>query len=184
MDYRDVVEFLKDSFKYLIVIIIVLVIAIYVVSFQQVIGPSMNPTLKEGDILVLNKIMYKFRKIKRNDIVALRYAEDEKLVVKRIIGLPGEKIEYKDLKENNDVKSILYIDGKGYDEEYLNNVYTKSFSIEDLGYEVIPDDMYLVLGDNRSNSLDSRNFGLVKKEDIIGRVKVRIFPFNNISIVK
>lgn len=184
MDYRDVIEFFKDSFKYLIVIILVLLVAIYVFSFQQVIGPSMKPTLQDGDILILNKIIYKLKDVKRNDIVALRYAKDEKIVVKRIVGLPGETIEFKDLEENDETKSILYINGKGYEEEYLNDVYTKEFNLKDLGYDTIPKDMYLVLGDNRGNSMDSREFGLVKKKDIVGRVKIRLFPFNNINIVK
>ena len=57
MDFRDIKEFLKDSLKYIIMILIILIIVIYIVSFQQVIGPSMSPTLKEGDVLIVNKII-------------------------------------------------------------------------------------------------------------------------------
>ena len=86
MDFRDIKEFLKDSLKYIIMILIILIIVIYIVSFQQVIGPSMSPTLKEGDVLIVNKIIYKFREIKRNEVVVFKY--DEKLLIKRIVGLP------------------------------------------------------------------------------------------------
>lgn len=177
MDYRDIIEFFKDTFKYLIVLVVVLVIAIYVFTFQQIVGPSMTPTLNDGEIAILNKIVYKVGKIKRNDIVALKL-DDGKFMVKRIIGLPGETIEYK----NN----ILIINGDRFRETYLNNVETADFKLSDLGYDVIPDNMYLVLGDNRSDSMDSRDkrVGLIEKSHIVGRVKIRIWPLNKFSLVK
>ena len=91
MDLRDIKEFLKDALKYIIAIVVILIVAIYVVSFQEVIGPSMNNTLKSGDITVVNKLVFRLRNIKRNEIVSLK--KDDKIMVKRIIGLPGEHIE-------------------------------------------------------------------------------------------
>ncbi len=170
MDLRDVKEFFKDALKYIIAIVVILIVAIYVVSFQEVIGPSMNDTLKSGDITVVNKLIYRLRNIKRNEIVSLK--KDDKVMVKRIIGLPGEHIEYKD--------NILYVDGKKISDS--RSASTKDFKLESIGYETIPKDMYLVLGDNRTNSSDSRTFGLVKKSDIIGKVNMRIYPFNKIKI--
>lgn len=170
MDLRDIKEFLKDALKYIIAIVVILIFAIYVVSFQEVIGPSMNNTLKSGDITVVNKLVFRLRNIKRNEIVSLK--KDDKIMVKRIIGLPGEHIEYKD--------NILYVDGKKISDSRSSS--TKDFKLESIGYETIPKDMYLVLGDNRTNSSDSRNFGLVKKSDIIGKVNIRIYPFNKIKI--
>lgn len=170
MDLRDVKEFFKDALKYIIAIVVILIVAIYVVSFQEVIGPSMNDTLKSGDITVVNKLVFRLRNIKRNEIVSLK--KDDKVMVKRIIGLPGEHIEYK----NN----ILYVDGKKISDSRSTS--TKDFKLESIGYETIPKDMYLVLGDNRTNSSDSRTFGLVKKSDIIGKVNMRIYPFNKIKI--
>lgn len=170
MDLRDVKEFFKDALKYIIAIVVILIVAIYVVSFQEVIGPSMNDTLKSGDITVVNKLVYRLRNIKRNEIVSLK--KDDKVMVKRIIGLPGEHIEYKD--------NILYVDGKKISDS--RSASTKDFKLESIGYETIPKDMYLVLGDNRTNSSDSRTFGLVKKSDIIGKVNMRIYPFNKIKI--
>lgn len=177
MDWLDIKEFIKDTFKYIILIVVVLLIAIYVVGLQQVIGPSMEPTLKNGDIIILNKIKYKFTSIKRKDIVSL-YDEESKYLIKRIIGLPGEYIEYID---NN-----LYVDGAIVGEIYLENNKTQDFKLTDLGYNKIPEDMYLVLGDNRGNSLDSRDpkLNLIHKKNILGKVSFRIWPLNKISKLK
>lgn len=175
MDWLEIKEFLRDSAKYILTIIAVLVVVIYVVSVQQIIGPSMKPTLNNGDIVLLNKFQYRLFDIKRNQIIALNY-KDTKYMVKRVIGLPGEKIEFKD--------NTLYINDKAYTEPFIKNVKTNDFSLKDIGYDVIPDDMYLVLGDNRENSMDGRDFGLIKKKDIIGKASIRIWPLNKIKIIR
>ncbi len=170
MDLRDIKEFIKDSLKYLIVIATVFFIALFVVSFEQVIGPSMKGTLNAGDVTIVNKLVYKFRTIKRNEIVSIN--QKDKIMVKRVIGLPGEHIEYKDNK--------LYVNGSLVLENNIS-VETKDFKLEDIGYETIPKDMYFVLGDNRTNSSDSREFGLVKKDEIIGKIVMRLYPFSKIK---
>ncbi len=178
MDWLEIKEFIKDTLKYIIIIIVILIVAIYIIGLQQVVGSSMSPNLKSNDILILDKISYRLKDIKRGDIVSLYYA-DSKYLIKRVIGLPGEYLEFKD---NN-----LYIDGNLIKEDYLNDdVVTDDFSISELGYDKIPSDMYLVLGDNRSDSLDSRDpkVGLIKRKDIIGKVRFRIWPLNKIKIVK
>lgn len=177
MDWLDIKEFFKDTFKYIIFIVVVLIFVIYIVSLQQVIGPSMEPNYLDGDIVVLDKISYKLGNVKRGDIISVNY-QDAKLIIKRVIGLPREYIEFK----NNE----LYINDVRMKETYLTDVVNKDFKLDDLGYEVIPEDMYLVLGDNRENSLDSRNqsVGLIKKEQIIGKVRLVIWPLNRIKIVK
>lgn len=170
MDLRDIKEFIKDSLKYLIVIATVFFIALFVVSFEQVVGPSMKGTLNAGDVTIVNKLVYKFRTIKRNEIVSIN--QKDKIMVKRVIGLPGEHIEYKDNK--------LYVNGSLVLENNIS-VETKDFKLEDIGYETIPKDMYFVLGDNRTNSSDSREFGLVKKDEIIGKIVMRLYPFSKIK---
>lgn len=177
MDFRGITEFFKDTLKYIIVIVVVLVIVLYVVTLQQVVGPSMEPTLNEGDVLILNKFQYYLFDIKRNDVVSLKY-DGSKYLIKRVIGLPGESIYYKD--------NVLYINGNPYKENIVDGLVTEDFDLKDLGYDVIPEDMYLVLGDNRDNSLDSRSkeVGLIKKEDIIGKVFIRIWPLNGFKLVK
>lgn len=170
MDLRDIKEFIKDSLKYLIVIATVFFIALFVVSFEQVIGPSMEGTLDAGDVTIVSKLVYKFRTIKRNEIISIN--QKDKIMVKRVIGLPGEHIEYKDNK--------LYVNGSLVLENNIS-VETKDFKLEDIGYETIPKDMYFVLGDNRTNSSDSREFGLVKKDEIIGKIVMRLYPFSKIK---
>ena len=170
MDLRDIKEFIKDSLKYLIAIATVFFIALFVVSFEQVIGPSMKGTLDAGDVTIVNKLVYKFRTIKRNEIVSIN--QKDKIMVKRVIGLPGEHIEYNDNK--------LYVNGSLVLENNIS-VETKDFKLEDIGYETIPKDMYFVLGDNRTNSSDSREFGLVKKDEIIGKIVMRLYPFSKIK---
>lgn len=178
MDWLDIKEFIKDTIGYIILIGIILIIAIYVVGLQQVIGPSMEGTLENGDILILDKLSYNFIDIKRNDIIAF-YSSETKYLIKRVIGLPGEYIEFKDNK--------LYINNKVILEDYLEgSVKTNNFTLTELGYEQIPENTYFVLGDNRENSKDSRNaeIGLIKKEDVIGKVRLRLWPINKLKLIK
>ena len=172
MDLRDITEFFKDTFKYIMVAVIVFLLFIFVVGIDQVIGPSMNPTLKEGDVIIVNKLLYRFKDIKRNDIVVL--SQDEKHMIKRVVGLPGDNIEY--------IDNYLYVNGKKYKEPFIKDVITEDFSLKDLGYDKIPKDMYLVLGDNRENSRDSRNYGLINKKQIIGKTFIRIWPLKKIKL--
>jgi len=167
MDMRDIKEFVKDASKYLLVIIIVLVLFVYVVSLQQVIGPSMNPNYEEGQIYILNKIKYKIFDIKRFDVVVLN-SKKSKYMIKRVIGLPGEHVKYEDNK--------LYINGNIVEEDFEKNSDTVDYDINVLGSHYIPEGYYFVLGDNRGNSEDSRHYGLVKEEDIIGEVNIKIWP--------
>lgn len=178
MDFREIKEFLKDVSGYIIVIILVLFIVNYVLTIQQNVGPSMNPTLQDKEAFLLNKAAYRFVKVKRGDIIAFDYAET-KYLVKRVIGLPGERIDYKD--------NILYINNQPFKEGYIgSDVITADFSMDDIIGVVdskIPEGMYLVLGDNRGNSTDSRKIGLISGKDIIGKTSVRIWPLNRLGLV-
>lgn len=167
IDLRGFKEFFKDTGKYIIVAILVVILFIYIVSFQQVIGPSMEPNYNEGEIYLLNKIKYKLTKPKRFETVVVS-TESSKYMIKRIIGLPGEEVEYKD--------NILYINGEKIEENFERASTTEDFKAEELGSKTIPDNYYLVLGDNRSNSTDSRKFGFVNIDEIIGKVEFRIWP--------
>ena len=176
MDLREAREFIIDSSKMILTVVVVLVFIMYIASLQQIVGSSMAPTLNSRDIVILNKFHYIFFDVKRFDIVSFEY-DSTKYLVKRVIGLPGDKVEYKD--------NILYINDKKVTEEFLTDeIITENFSLTDLGYEVIPEDMYLVLGDNREDSLDSREIGLVKEKEILGKVNLRIWPIFKIRYVK
>lgn len=154
----------------------------------EVDGPSMEPTLNNSDYLIAEKVSYRFSDPKRFDIVIF-HATEEKDYIKRIIGLPGEVVEYRD--------DQLYINDQLIEEPYLKALlaqrqsesnYTADFSLTEdiLGqYETIPDGYYLVLGDNRSNSTDSRSdlVGLISEEDIIGQARFIYWPFKRVGVV-
>lgn len=174
MDLRDIKEFAKDTLSYILTAGVVFFVIIYVVTLQQVVGPSMDSTLKNQDVVILSKSHYKLFDMKRFDVIAFQYA-DTKYLIKRVIGLPGDKVEYK----NN----TLYINDKVIEEEFLKDHVTKDYNMSSLGYEIIPEGKYFVLGDNRENSLDSRTFGLIDEKDILGKVSIKIWPFYEFKIV-
>lgn len=170
MDWRDIKEFAKDTAKVAVLIIAILFIIQYIFSITKVVGSSMYPTLKDEEILILNKFKYRFGDVKRGEIVSLKYV-DTKYLIKRVIGLPGDTVEIKNNK--------VYINNEILEESYLKeDLNYLDFSLSELGYEKIPEGYYFVLGDNRENSLDSREIGLIKKEDIIGKVSIRFWPLN------
>jgi len=167
MDMRDVKEFIRDASKYLFIMLVVLLVFVYVFSFQQVVGPSMTPNYLEGEVFLLNKFKYRITDVKRFEDIVLE-SDQSKYMIKRVIGLPGEHIEYKENK--------LYVDGKEVLEEFTKNGDTEDFDINVLGEDKIPDGYYFVVGDNRVNSQDSRSYGFISKEDIVGKVEFRIWP--------
>ena len=166
---------LKTILTYVLIVFAVIIIRIFFIEPVRVDGRSMNTTLANGEIMILNKIVYRTTDVKRFDIVVID--EGEKHIIKRVIGLPGESVEYKD--------NILYINGKKVDDPYPSTK-TDDFSIQDVGHEKVPGDTYFVMGDNREDSLDSRYpaVGVIKKSKILGRVKLRIWPLNKFGIVK
>ena len=165
---------MKEKFKtllpYIIIIVVVLFIKAFIVTPIKVNGESMYPTLEEGDIMILNKTAYYFNKPKRFDIVVVDMPNE--YLIKRVIGLPGEQIEYK----NN----TLYVDGKKVKENFKHGK-TDDFNIKELGSDTVPEGYYLVMGDNRGNSLDSRELGFMKEEQLLGRTSLIILPFNRIG---
>ena len=163
-------EKIKPLLPYIIIIAVVLFIKAFIVTPIKVNGESMYPTLEEGDIMILNKTAYYFNKPKRFDIVVVDMPNE--YLIKRVIGLPGEHIEYK----NN----TLYVDGKKIEENFKHGK-TDDFNIKELGSDTVPSGYYLVLGDNRGNSLDSRELGFMKEEQLLGRTSLIILPFNRIG---
>ena len=166
-------KILKNILPYFIIIILVVLLRTFIITPAMVNGDSMEPTLSNNNIVLLNKLNYKIDDINRFDVVVIKY-KNEKLI-KRVIGLPGEHISFQDDK--------LYVDGF-LENENFNHFNTSDFNLELLGYLNIPGDKYFVVGDNRENSVDSRTFGLVDKENILGYVSTRIFPLNKIGRIK
>ena len=180
MDLRDIKEFFRDFIGYIITFVIIIFIFTFIVAFHPIAGNSMVPALQEGNIVAVNKF-YKFiSNFKRNQIIIVK--KERKTYVKRVIGLPGENIYYKD--------DTLYVNEKEIKEEFLSNeITTYDFNLTSICGEelckngLIPEDYYFVLGDNRTDSKDSRNitFGLVHKDEIDGLVMIKIWPINDVG---
>lgn len=160
-------KFIKELVPYIIIFVAVILIRIFIITPVSVDGNSMYPNLKNGNILLLKKFDKSYE---RFDIVVLNY--DNERLIKRIIGLPGEYVEYKDSK--------LYINGKIV-EETMIDISTQNFKLESIGYNRIPDDYYFVVGDNRGVSKDSRIIGLIHKKNIIGSVSFSLWPFKSLK---
>lgn len=159
--------------QYAAIIVAVILFRTFLYSPIIVRETSMIPTLHDGDVMILNKIGYRTNGIERFDIVVFNYDNEE--LIKRVIGLPGDYVEYDDNK--------LYINGE-YVEENFERRETKDFILEAIGYSVIPEGKYFVLGDNRPISKDSRLIGLIEEKDILGYTNTIIFPFKDIRKVK
>ena len=162
----------KEIIEYIVLIIVILLIRTYLFVPIMVSGNSMVPTLNNGDVMILNKFSYLVNDIKRFDIVVVDY--ENEYIIKRVIGLPGDYIEYK-----ND---ILYVNSKKVEENY-NREFTDDFDLNDLNKEIIPNNYYLVLGDNRPISKDSRKIGLIDKKNIKGSTNFVLFPFSRFGKV-
>lgn len=154
-------NYVKEFLPYFIIIIVVVLVKMFIVSPIRVNGASMNPTLNDKDIMLLDEISYRFSDIERFDIVVVK--EKSEYLIKRVIGLPGENISYKNGK--------LYINGKHIKEDFKHKE-TMDFST------TLGKDEYFIMGDNRTNSTDSRVFGPISRSEIIGKTKLTILPIS------
>lgn len=173
MEENRIKRIIREVIPYVIILIVVILVKTYLVSPIQVNGVSMMNTLHDRDIMILNKLNYRFNKINRFDIVVVKYQDT--YLIKRVIGLPGESIEYKDNK--------LYVDGKYIKEEFLDeDTITEDFILKDvIDEKTIPKNTYFVMGDNRAHSSDSRVLGVFSKKDIEGKTTLTVFPFNRLG---
>lgn len=172
---KELISWLKAL---VIALIIVFVVRKFIITPSIVKGDSMQPNLYDGDRIIISKVS----SIDRFDEIAFVAPNGHDNYVKRVIGMPGDRIEI-----NND---ILYINGEVYDEFYLTNLQEGEVVIDyfDLekwhGYEEVPEGTYFVLGDNRRYSYDSRDFGVITEESVIGEVVLRIWPLDSIGVIK
>ena len=166
---------IKGALPYIIIIVVVLLIKQFVLTTVRVDGDSMLDTLEDNDIMLLDRVSHHFTGVKRFDIVVVHHDNDE--LIKRIIGLPGDTIRYTDNK--------LYVNDEEVAEPFLTKK-TQDFSLSDLGIDKIPEGKYFVMGDNRNHSMDSRDpgVGVLTRKDLIGRAWVRIYPFDNIGVIR
>lgn len=164
-------DFLKEFGKDIIVVAVVVIAVSFFIKPIVVEGVSMSPTLESKDYLLVSRQAYNFGEPERGDIVVFPHDEgtDEKLYIKRVIGLPGDHLVIEDGK--------VYINDKLIKEEYIAENYTSG----DIDYK-IPKGRIFVMGDNRGNSSDSRYFGTVKIDQVVGEAFVRLYPFNKIDV--
>lgn len=149
-------------------------------------GASMMPTFEDGDKVVVNKIGPRLTEYKRFDVIVFEAKEDTNYI-KRIIGIPGDRITY----ENDQ----LFINGRKYEEPYLeeyknalidSGTLTEDFTLEEnLGEVTVPDGHFFVLGDNRRYSTDSRDprVGFVSMEKVLGTANMVYFPLDNLKLI-
>lgn len=173
----------KDfSFETIKVVVVGLIVIVGIRSFIMqpffVDGKSMEPNFYDGDYLIVDEVSYKFWEPKRGDVIIFHYPYDTKeFYIKRIIGLPGEKIEIKDNK-------IIIYNNENKDGMFINeNVYIPDSAITSGNYaRELKNDEYYVLGDNRAASSDSRFWGVLEKRFIVGKAWIRAWPFDDFSV--
>ena len=152
---------------------IILPVRYFLIQPFYVEGASMEPNFLSSEYLIIDEISYRFVEPARGEAVVMRYPRDpNQFFIKRIIGLPGESIEI--------VDGTVFINREPLDEPYISELNTSSSSYDRI---VLADDEYFVMGDNRSNSLDSRVFGPIARKYFIGRAWIRGWPFSRLSIL-
>lgn len=157
-------KIIKQIIPYAVILILVVLIRSFIVTPVIVSGESMDDTLKDGNILLLKKYDKNYE---RFDIVVFDYQDS--MLVKRIIGLPGDHIRYQD--------GILYINDEIVEDKFASDTF--DYDLEYLSVDVIPEGYYFVLGDNRMKSSDSRIIGLISEKDISGTTSFSLWPFKS-----
>lgn len=202
-------EKLKKTFKsglkelvetVIFVVVMVIIIKFFLGEIRWIPSASMHPTLLEGDRVIVERVTRFYQTPNRGDILVF-YPPMTKLdstplkvfarltgffchddaFIKRVIGLPGDKLEIK--KAKDDGAFTVYINGVALDEPYINSKYDYPDCSQEMycGPMIIPNDQYFMMGDNRGNSEDSRYWGFLPKERIIGRATTIIWPLNRIK---
>ncbi|MFB5664352.1 signal peptidase I [Alteribacillus sp. HJP-4] len=178
---REIWDWIKT---FAVVILIVLVVRTFFFANYMVHGESMMPTIEDGERLIINKIGYEFEQPDRYDLIVF-HADEESDYIKRVIGLPGDTIRYED--------DVLYINDEPQDEQYLERykeeagggILTEDFTLEELtGSETVPAGHIFVLGDNRQNSMDSRQLSFIPIEEVVGKANIRYWPISEFTLIQ
>jgi len=173
-------NFFSEMVKVVIIsLMIVLPIRYFLIQPFYVKGASMEPNFYDHEYLIIDEITYRFDEPKRGDIVVFKYPKDPRqFFIKRVVGLPGETVKIED--------GLVYVDGQdGYQplqEDYLSDDVETIMPLRGYTQVKLAQDEYFLLGDNREQSFDSRAFGPVKREFIIGRTWLRGWPVNRLTV--
>ncbi len=171
---------MKEWIKDILIAVVIAVVVIQFIKPTVVKQSSMEPNFYENDYLFVSKQSYKlFGEPERGDVVVVHSSlvqdnGDEKMLIKRIIGLPGETIDIRD--------GQVYIDGEVLEEDYTKEGYTSG----ELENFTVPEGEYFCMGDNRRVSIDSRDpsVGCIPRDEIVGKVVLRLYPFSEFGIIK
>jgi signal peptidase I len=189
-------EYFSTGVVILLSPIVAFLLTQFVFQSYQVDGPSMEKTLQNGDRLIVTKVGRTWARItqsdyapNRYDIIIFNHSSDygdgtiqEKQLVKRVIGLPGDRVLVKDgqvVIYNNEHPDGFLVDNEGPESKTITvtNAPTEGGVID----ETVKDGEVYVMGDNRENSMDSRSFGTVREQDIVGHLAMRIYPFEKFT---
>ena len=170
-------EFLNTAIYLLCVLGAVWIVITFVGQRTEVEGASMENTLHNGDNLIVDKLSYRFHDPERFDIIVFPFQYQSN--IKRIIGLPGETVQIME-------DGSIYINGEKLEESYGREVIKPETIGRAADPIVLEEDEYFVMGDNRNNSSDSRTdmVGNIKREDIIGKAWLRIWPLSDFGVLK
>lgn len=177
---KSIVNFVMDILETIVFVgSLFIVVYLFIMQPNQVKGASMDPTFATGDYIFTSKITYKIRNYHRGEVVVFRSPSNPDIeYIKRIIGLPGDTVMIK----NEEV----YVNGVLLNEPYIaakTNVWEGGYS-KDGEATTVPQGMLFVMGDNRPRSSDSREFGPITQESVIGLVFYRYFPPNKMGIIE
>lgn len=167
-------EFLELVRFTILVLIVVVPLRMFVAQPFIVNGASMMPTFENGDYLIIDEISYRYNEPERGEVIVFRLPSNQKrFLIKRVIGLPGETViisgdKVTIHKANEEVIQL--------DESYLNGNFSSYQTSE------LKENEYFVMGDNRNNSSDSRAWGVLDRDLIVGKTFLRLFPFNHLNL--
>jgi signal peptidase I len=174
----------RELMEWLISLIIVIAVAFVVRTFifrtVMIKGTSMEPNFVHGDIVLVNELKYRFIEPKRGDVIVCGYDDvNGESIIKRVVALSGETIEF---RENDSKNYDVYINGQKLQEDYIKE--PTEFYGEIQGTYTVPDGCYFVMGDNRQNSTDSRwsSIGAIKRKNIVGKVWIKFWPFKSLHM--
>jgi len=167
--------FLRECIEFTVIAIVIVVpFRMFIAQPFIVNGLSMDPTFKNAEYLIVDQLTYHFHTPQRGSVLIFKYPKDtSKYFIKRVIGLPGETVEIK--KGRVTIKNTSNPEGFVLDEPYIKFPKQDDYSV------TLDEENYYVLGDNRDGSADSRSWGPVPKEDIVGRPLLRLLPFTRMD---
>lgn len=159
----------------------VFLIRTFLVQPFLVSGASMVPSFSHGDYLLVDELSYQFRKPARGEVVVFRYPRDESTYfIKRIIGLPGDRVSIRDGAVV--VRNGEHPEGSVLDEAYLPPNTPTVIRSGGQAEFALGEGQFLVLGDNRSYSFDSRDWGVLEEKEIIGLARLRLWPLRELTV--